>query len=93
MFKSQIIDFYRGYGGNKISMGKNYEKAMEKFKTIKNSFLKQIEANGELKKLLLEYEEAHNELNYADVEDIFREGFIFGARIDLEICGVECGDE
>ncbi|MDE5911628.1 MAG: hypothetical protein K2H24_04775, partial [Clostridia bacterium] len=93
MFKSQITHIFRRYGSDKVSMGKNYKKVMEKFKITEEALLKKIGDDAELKQSLLKYEEAYNELNHADIEDVFKEGFILGARVVLEICGVGCEEE
>ena len=93
MFKSQIVKIFRGYDSDKIGMGKNHEKELKEFDRLHNLMLNKIGEDAESKKILVQLENATSDLNYSDIDEYFREGFIFGARLALEICGVECDEE
>ena len=93
MFKSQIIQIYRGYDSDKIGMGKKHDKEYDDVIKYEKAMLEKIGDDEQFKKLLSKYDLAVNNLNYADIEDIFQEGFKLGARLAMEICGVECEED
>ena len=93
MFKSQIIKIFRGYDSDKIGSGKIHEKESEEYERIRKELLDKIGDDKQIKALVIKMQNAFGSLAYYDLEDNFKEGFIFGARLALEICGVECDEE
>ena len=93
MFKSQIIQIFRRYEGNKVDFSQKHEKESKEIDRIVNEILKKFGNDSQLKSLLVDLQNATCDLNYADVEDSFKEAFVFGAQLALEICGAPCEDE
>ena len=93
MFKSQIIKIFRGYDSDKIGSGKIHEKESEEYERIRKELLDKIGDDKQIKNLLFKLQNAFCGLTYYDLEDYFKEGFILGARLALEICGVECEED
>ena len=89
MFKSQILKIYREYVSPRMRIGKEREKEYDEMVKCEVAMVDKIGDDEELKKIFTQYDHALNNLNSADAEDIYKAGFILGARIALEICGVE----
>ncbi|MDE6276068.1 MAG: hypothetical protein K2M75_05990 [Clostridia bacterium] len=90
MFKSQIIQLYRGYDIDKALINKEHKEENENLERIRKAVLEKIGRNAQLKDLFLKFEKLLCELDFAEVEDVYKEGFVMGARLALEICGVQC---
>ena len=88
MFKSQIIKMYREYA-NEMRINKEHEKEYDEVIKYEKAMLEKIGYDEEFKRIFKQYDHALNQLNYADIENVFRKGFIMGAQTMLEICGAE----
>ncbi|MDE6475176.1 MAG: hypothetical protein K2L70_08770 [Clostridia bacterium] len=93
MFKSKILQIYHRYDGEKVDISQKHEKEWKEVERIEKAILEKFEYDTQLKKLLIDLQNATSDLNFADFEDGFKEAFILGAQIALEICGVECKDQ
>ena len=89
MFKSQIIQIFNGYDTDRVGASKNSEKELDEVIECRKAMLEKIGEDEQFKKLFDKFDCALNNLNYADIENVFRDGFILGARLALEICGAE----
>lgn len=90
MFKSEVTRIFLEYKGSSMRRKGKHEKEYYKVTKLNDEMLKKIGDDEEFKKLFENFDLALNNLNYADVEDVFKEGFLLGARLAMEICGVEC---
>ncbi|MDE6372052.1 MAG: hypothetical protein K2L61_00755, partial [Clostridia bacterium] len=77
----------------KMNTSKKYEKEWNEYNKIEKALLDKIGDDDQKKELLAKLLNLSNDLNFIDIEDTFREGFILGAQLALEICGVKCDDE
>ena len=93
MFKSQIRQMYREYACEQVKAGKKQIQAREEVDNCSKALLKKIGDDEELRKLFNRYDATLNNLNYADIEDVFIGGYIMGARMALEICEIEYEDD
>ena len=90
MFKSQIQRIYHECESiKKLSDKNSFKEEFDEVIRCNNAMRKRIGGDKELEKLFDDFDRALNYLNCVEVEDIFKKGFILGARVALEICGVE----
>ncbi len=93
MLKSQILQIFRIYESNKIDITKKHEREWKEVEKIERAILEKFEYDTQLKQMLIDLQNATSDYNNADLEDKFKEVFILGAQIALEICGAERSDE
>ena len=84
---------FREIDGDKIDIAKKHEREFMEFERLEKAMLDKIGDDAQFKNLFVQFQNASCNLNYADVEDEFKSAFIWGARVALEICGVECENE
>ena len=90
MIKSEIIKTFLEYKCSSMRRKEKHEKEYDDIVKLNDAMLEKIGDDEEFKKLFEEFDLALNNLNTVDIEEIFKEGFLFGARLAMEICGVEC---
>lgn len=94
MFKSQIQSIYHECDFIRTNPNSNaYKKEFDELIRCNNAMRKRIGDDKELEKLFEDFEKALNFLNCSEAEDIFKKGFIMGAQMTLEVCGVKCDED
>ncbi|MDE6604726.1 MAG: hypothetical protein K2K85_01745 [Clostridia bacterium] len=92
--QSKILQLYRDIVGNQVVIDKKfYKKELDEVLKWQDLMLKRVEGDDKFKAIFFQYDLATAGYESIINEQYFKQGFLYGAKLALEICGYELKDK